>query len=141
MKKESTSTNWPEKEEGKTNWVLIPMLTGKEDQERFLSKVSEKNSRVVLANVIDSTRTNLSPQELEGSIQEKDKAMEEAAEFLRMKRVNVSTAEEWGKFPQKLVNIFKKEELDQVIVLNDGREETEQKIKELKSTELPVKVI
>ena len=102
--------------------TLVPILTGRECEEDFVSKINAQ--KVVLVFVVDEKTKNDVPAALAGS---SIKAAESTIEAIRKKMhpsVVVKEYIEWGSWPEKIKNIARLEEVDLVLMRNSELSET-----------------
>ena len=107
LKKRKTSTALH-----KPRWVLIPLLTGKEDDKKFMMSCAVNTNRVVLVSIVDDT---LPASDLEEFVAEREDILGYMSEFFRKIGIAVKTYAEWGDWG-KVKLIAEKEQVDEILV-------------------------
>ena len=95
--------------------VLIPLLSLRQLDKKFLLEATKDAHLVVFLEVIDP-RSGLTPTELTERMDAVQESLKEAEYELRKRGVRVSFIEEWGNWEDKIKNVFKREGLDEVVV-------------------------
>lgn len=114
--------------------VLIPILTGEEDEERFIDEVMEEGEleEVILLNVVKREEVGEVPAGYAGTkIKEAEDAMKKIKEQLP---VNIEVTEniEWGDPTKKIRIISKIKNTDKVLLKQSEKsEEIKQSLEEL----------
>lgn len=114
--------------------VLIPILTGEEDEERFIDEVMEEGEleEVILLNVVKREEVGEVPAGYAGTkIKEAEDAMKKIKEQLP---VNIEVTEniEWGDPIKKIRIISKIKNTDKVLLKQSEKsEEIKQSLEEL----------
>jgi len=96
----------------KPRWVLIPILTGKEDDKTFMMSCAVNTNRIVLVSIVDD---KLPASSLEKFVKERDDIIDFMHAFFRKLGISVKTYAEWGTW-DKIELIAKKEQVDEVLV-------------------------
>jgi hypothetical protein len=107
LKKQKTSTALP-----KPRWILIPIITGKEDHKNFMMSCAADTNRVVLVSIIEDSMPG---SELEEYIKQKEDILDYMEDFFRKLGVAVKTYLEWGSW-DKVKVIAEKEQVDEILV-------------------------
>jgi|GEM_PF-5122978 len=121
--------------------ALIPILTGKEDEEEFIEKVIEKEDleEVILLNVVKRDEVGEVPAGYAGTkIKEAEETMKKIKNRLP---VNIKTEEnlEWGDPAEKIRAISKIKNIEKVFI--DQSEESEEIENYLNNLNISIEVI
>ena len=119
--------------------VLIPVVTGKEDNKAFLLAAVGSSELAVIVYLIDQS-SGLTANEITDELQQKELLLERIDENLHGYGKRVKIYNEWGKWKEKIPVIAKREEVDEIVVMKRGKL-GEKEIEEIQSLGLPVRII
>lgn len=121
------------------NVVLIPVLTGKENDKSFLLAAAGQSSLAVVVYLIDQA-SGMTGNEMSRELEEKEALLDEIDETLHGYGKRVKIYNEWGKWKEKIPVIAKREEVDELVVMKRGKM-AESEIEILKELGIPLKLI
>jgi hypothetical protein len=114
-------------------WILLPVLTGKENDKLFLQRVTKDTSRAVVVYIIDSDRTSETTfGDFTTEVQKGETLLDEIESVLTKRKIATKLYSEWGATMDKLDNIARVEQVDAIVVMDDHRKETQNFIKKMK---------
>jgi hypothetical protein len=120
--------------------VLIPLLSEMENEE-FLKRATEKASEVILLLVVD-TQPNQKFGFTTSQITKGRRLMENASSFIGKKK-KIEEIIEWGETDLKIINIAKLNQVDKIVIKEQGENNFLFKglVEKIKSENIKVEVI
>ena len=119
--------------------VLIPVLTGRESEKRFLLEAAGGAGLAVVVYLIDQS-SGLTASEMSQELEEKEKKLEEIEGVLHSLGKRVKVYNEWGSWEEKLPVIAKREDVGEIAVKKAGKK-GEREVAIIKSLGIPVREI
>ncbi len=120
--------------------ILIPVLTGEEDEDEFLEEVKkEEPDKVILLNIVKREEVEDVPAGYAGTkIKESEEIMEKIKKQLPSK-IEVEENIEWGDVKKKIKVIAKIKNIDKVIL--NKTEHSKEIEEELKDLDINIRII
>ncbi len=112
------------------NAVLIPVLTGREGEKRFLLEAAGGAGLVVVAYLIDQT-SGLTANEMTQELQEKERLLEKIEGALHSLGKRVKVYNEWGSWGEKLPIIAKREGAGEIVVRKSAKGKAAEAVRSL----------
>lgn len=101
---------------------MIPILYGNENNKAFLLEAVKGCRRVILVHVFDSGKVELAAGEIGDEMKIAEELMDEMEDTLRRVGKMVKRYSEWGPMREKLRNIAKRENVDEIVIFDQGRQ-------------------
>lgn len=120
--------------------VLVPLLTGKENNEDFVSAFTNKVDEVILLQIVDKDFKDRTASAI-GGMRITRVAMEEIKKIVGSKKKKCTEHIEWGSTLKKIHSIAILQKVDKVFLVKQENQFFEDILKELKKDKVAVEVI
>ncbi|HZX19402.1 MAG TPA: hypothetical protein VFF13_00115 [archaeon] len=120
--------------------VLLPILSDKENDEKFLDEALKGAKQIILLIVVDAGKK----EEFgfaTSQIQKARKVLEEVSETIGQKRKSYEDILEWGDTNAKVLNLAMLRKVDKVILKKQENQYFKDLVKKLKHEKIEVEVI
>ncbi len=119
--------------------VLIPVLTGKENNKKFLLEAVGSAKKVVVVYLIDQS-TGMTASEITKELQEKEVLLNQIDELIHSIGKKVKVYNEWGNLTEKISVISQRENVKEIVVQKRSKL-AQKEIGLIKELGLPVREI
>lgn len=121
------------------NTVLIPVVTGKENEKKFLYEALSNAQKAIVVFLIDQS-SGLTANEMSSELQKTEALLEEIEKTIHSMGKQVKVYNEWGSIREKIPVIAQREKAKQIIVQKRGKLGIKQ-IEEIKNIGMSVREI
>ncbi|VVB75939.1 Uncharacterised protein [uncultured archaeon] len=115
--------------------VLVPLLTGKENNPMFIEAFTNKVDEVVLLQIVDKGFMSRTSSAI-GEVRQFRTVMDEIKKIVGTKKKKCNEITEWGTTAKKILGIAVLQKIDKVFLVSDHTQFFEEVTKELKKNKV-----
>lgn len=120
--------------------VLVPLLSGKENDKEFVEAFTKQVDEVVLLQIVDKDFKDRTASAI-GGMRQSRVAMEEIKKVVGAKKKKCTELIEWGSTIQKIHAIAVIQKVDRVFLVKQENQFFDDILKELKKDKITVEII
>jgi hypothetical protein len=120
--------------------VLVPLLTGKENNPLFIEAFTVRVDEVILLQIVDKEFMSKTSAAI-GEVRQLTKVMEEIRKAVGLKKKKCSEITEWGSTLKKLLALAVLQKIDKVFLIKENTSFFDEITKELKKNKIPFEAI
>ncbi len=120
--------------------VLIPLISGKEDNDEFIDTLCKGNEEIILLQIIDRDFMKKTSAAM-GEVMHFSSLMTSVRKKIGLKRKKCNEITEWGSTIQKILSIAFIQKVDKVIFLEQKNKFFEDILIELKKNKIKYEII
>ncbi len=115
--------------------VLIPLLTGKENNKQFVETATAKVDEVILLQIVDKEFMNRTSTAI-GEVRQFRTVMDDIKKAVGAKKKKCNELTEWGSTVKKILGIAILQKVDKVFLVKESTQFFEEITKELKKNKV-----
>lgn len=120
--------------------VLVPLLSGKENNDYFINELIKKADKIILLQIIDREFMNKTSAAM-GEVMQFSTLLSEMKKKIGKKRKPCEEITEWGNTIKKILSIAIIQNVDKVVLFEQKNDFFEEIIKELKKNKIKYEII
>ena len=120
--------------------VLVPLLTGKENNSEFIEAFTNKVDEVILLQIADKEFMNKTSAAI-GEVRQLNKVMEEIRKAVGSKKKKCSEITELGSTVKKILGLAILQKVDKVVLVKENTQFFAEVTKELKKNKIPFEAV
>jgi hypothetical protein len=120
--------------------ILIPLLSGKEDNQAFINAVTQKGKKIILLQIVDKEFLAKTSTAM-GEVMQNHALLTKVKKALQSKKKTVDEVTEWGTTIKKIISIAILQKVDKVFFVKQNNQFFEDIIKAMQKEKIPYEII
>ncbi|HNV01187.1 MAG TPA: hypothetical protein PKK60_02045 [archaeon] len=120
--------------------ILVPLLSGKEDNPEFINAITSKGKKIVLLQIVDKEFLAKTSTAM-GEVMQNHALLTKVKKSIQSKKKTVEEITEWGTTIKKILSIAILQKVDKVFLVKQKNQFFEDILKAMDKEKIPYEVI
>lgn len=101
--------------------ILVPLLSGKEDNPEFINAITAKGKKIILLQIVDKEFLSKTSTAM-GEVMQNHTLLTKVKKLIQSKKKNVEEVTEWGLTIKKILSIAILQKVDKVFLIKQNNQ-------------------